>query len=236
MSRPCRFPAISAPVAQLDRVPDYESGCRRFESFRARHFRPTAGPDAIAAAPQPVDANRLLLRRVGPTRRYSRGRPRQLTRASSRRGPINDRPVAPALAAQLAALVDQARGAQGAFEPAMQMPSGSRRAPGAPQSEGWMSPQQALSAAIAARKLTALAQGDIDALAARALQTAGRDCPTALRPSTTHPRRSKRFRPRRPRASQRCSSGSGVKLLSAADQRQQAGMVVGPRLEPGARP
>jgi hypothetical protein len=28
----------SAPVAQLDRAPDYESGGRRFESFRARHF------------------------------------------------------------------------------------------------------------------------------------------------------------------------------------------------------
>ncbi|VVT17454.1 hypothetical protein ERY430_80032 [Erythrobacter sp. EC-HK427] len=27
----------SAPVAQLDRVPDYESGGRRFESFRVRH-------------------------------------------------------------------------------------------------------------------------------------------------------------------------------------------------------
>ena len=27
-----------APVAQLDRAPDYESGGRRFESFRARHF------------------------------------------------------------------------------------------------------------------------------------------------------------------------------------------------------
>ena len=27
-----------APVAQLDRAPDYESGGQRFESFRARHF------------------------------------------------------------------------------------------------------------------------------------------------------------------------------------------------------
>ena len=27
-----------APVAQLDRAPDYESGGRTFESFRARHF------------------------------------------------------------------------------------------------------------------------------------------------------------------------------------------------------
>ena len=28
-----------APVAQLDRVPDYESGGRTFESYRARHTR-----------------------------------------------------------------------------------------------------------------------------------------------------------------------------------------------------
>jgi hypothetical protein len=31
-------PADQAPVAQLDRAPDYESGGQRFESFRARHF------------------------------------------------------------------------------------------------------------------------------------------------------------------------------------------------------
>jgi hypothetical protein len=30
--------ATRAPVAQLDRAPDYESGGQRFESFRARHF------------------------------------------------------------------------------------------------------------------------------------------------------------------------------------------------------
>ena len=34
---PLPFPG-SAPVAQLDRAPDYESGGQRFESFRARHF------------------------------------------------------------------------------------------------------------------------------------------------------------------------------------------------------
>ena len=28
----------SAPVAQLDRAPDYESGGQRFESFRARQL------------------------------------------------------------------------------------------------------------------------------------------------------------------------------------------------------
>ncbi len=30
---------LIAPVAQLDRVPGYEPGGRRFESFRARHIK-----------------------------------------------------------------------------------------------------------------------------------------------------------------------------------------------------
>src|SRR6185369_12160085 len=40
MSRPprARWAPHSAPVAQLDRAPDYESGGQRFESFRARHL------------------------------------------------------------------------------------------------------------------------------------------------------------------------------------------------------
>jgi hypothetical protein len=31
--------AKNAPVAQLDRAPDYESGGQEFESLRARHLR-----------------------------------------------------------------------------------------------------------------------------------------------------------------------------------------------------
>src|SRR4051794_33843264 len=43
--RPC------APVAQLDRAPDYESGGREFESLRARHFSmPKLRPVAAHAA------------------------------------------------------------------------------------------------------------------------------------------------------------------------------------------
>jgi hypothetical protein len=36
---PCalKCPAKNAPVAQLDRAPDYESGGQEFESLRARH-------------------------------------------------------------------------------------------------------------------------------------------------------------------------------------------------------
>ena len=33
-----RRDAHDAPVAQLDRAPDYESGGQEFESLRARHF------------------------------------------------------------------------------------------------------------------------------------------------------------------------------------------------------
>ena len=44
-----------APVAQLDRVPDYESGGRTFESYRARH---------IQKKPHPTDG--AFLYPVGP--------------------------------------------------------------------------------------------------------------------------------------------------------------------------
>ncbi len=37
-SRGSHYAAPNAPVAQLDRVPGYEPGGRRFESFRARHL------------------------------------------------------------------------------------------------------------------------------------------------------------------------------------------------------
>jgi hypothetical protein len=95
--------------------------------------------------------------------------------------PINDRPVAPALTAQLAALVDQARGGDTAFEPAVANAERLAAAAGAPQSESWIAAQEALSAAIAARKPTAIAQADIDALGARALQTQGGIAPNDLK-------------------------------------------------------
>ncbi len=34
-----RTPHFIAPVAQLDRASDFESGCRRFEPCRARHIK-----------------------------------------------------------------------------------------------------------------------------------------------------------------------------------------------------
>lgn len=95
--------------------------------------------------------------------------------------PVNDRPVAPALAAQLAALIDQARAGNAAFEPAAAAAERSATSAGPPQSESWIVAQEALSAAIAARKPTAMAEGDIDALGASALQTHGGIAPSDLK-------------------------------------------------------
>jgi hypothetical protein len=85
--------------------------------------------------------------------------------------PINDRPVTPALAARLGALVEQARSSTSRFDEAASAAERLAGAAGAPQGEGWIAAQEALSAAIAARRPTANALGDIDALAATALQT-----------------------------------------------------------------
>lgn len=94
--------------------------------------------------------------------------------------PLNDRPVTAGLAARLAALVDQARSGDAAFESAASAAERLAAAAGAPQSEGWISAQEALTAAIAARRATATALGDIDAIAASALQMEGGIAPNDL--------------------------------------------------------
>jgi hypothetical protein len=94
--------------------------------------------------------------------------------------PMNNRPVAATLAAKLSALVDQAQSGNAAFDSAA---SGAERlaaSAGRPQSEGWIAAQEALTAAIAARRATGTALGDIDALAATALQTQGGIAPNDL--------------------------------------------------------
>jgi hypothetical protein len=94
--------------------------------------------------------------------------------------PMNDRPVSAALASKLAALVDQARSGEASFEPAIAQAERLAASAGAPQSEGWIAAQEALSAAIAARGATATAQSDIDALGASALQRQGGIAPNDL--------------------------------------------------------
>jgi hypothetical protein len=95
--------------------------------------------------------------------------------------PMNDRPVSATLAAQLAALVGQARSGDTAFEPAAANAERLAASAGAAHGEGWIAAQQALSAAIAARTPTATAQADIDALGARMLQTQGGIAPNDLK-------------------------------------------------------
>jgi hypothetical protein len=85
--------------------------------------------------------------------------------------PMNDRPAGAALTARLAALVDQAQSGDAAFDAAVAEAERLAASAGAPQSEGWIAAQEALTAAIAARRPTANALGDIDEIAATALQT-----------------------------------------------------------------
>ncbi len=94
--------------------------------------------------------------------------------------PINDRPVTPALASRLAELVTEANSADAAFAAAAAEAERLAGAAGAPESEGWVSAQQALSVADAARGATGMALGEIDAIGARMLQTQGGIAPNDL--------------------------------------------------------
>ena len=94
--------------------------------------------------------------------------------------PVNDRPVTASLAEGLGSLVSQAQAGNSAFDNAAAEAERLAAAAGAPQSDGWIVAQEALTAAIAARQPTAQALGDIDALAASALQDQGGIAPSDL--------------------------------------------------------
>jgi hypothetical protein len=94
--------------------------------------------------------------------------------------PVNERPVSSSLASQLTALVEQARSGEGAFQPAIAQAEQLASVAGARQSESWIAAEEALSAAVAARKPTAMALSDIDALGATALQRQGGIAPNDL--------------------------------------------------------
>ena len=93
---------------------------------------------------------------------------------------MNDRPVTPAVAGQLAQLVTQAHDGDAAFGPVAEQARTLAEAAGAPKSESWIAAQEALSAAVAARAPTASALGAIDALGAIRLQNQGGLAPNDL--------------------------------------------------------
>lgn len=84
--------------------------------------------------------------------------------------PMNDRDADPALLGFLAASEKIADDGNAAFQPAAAEAERLAASAGAPQSESWIAAQEALTAAIAARRLTAQALGDIDERAATMLQ------------------------------------------------------------------
>lgn len=89
-------------------------------------------------------------------------------------------PPAAEVRARVAALIAQARAGDGDFAPLMAAAERVAGNSGARESESWIAAQQALSAAIEARKATASALGDIDALAATAIHSRGTITPGDL--------------------------------------------------------
>jgi hypothetical protein len=94
--------------------------------------------------------------------------------------PVNDRPVTPALAAQLRQLVGDAQGGSAAFDRAADVAERAADNAGAPRGEGWINAQEALSGAVAARKAAVSALADVDAIGATRLQAQGGLAPNDL--------------------------------------------------------
>ncbi|MBV9527649.1 hypothetical protein [Sphingomonas sp.] len=94
--------------------------------------------------------------------------------------PMNDRPVSSALAAALNDTVARAHAGESAFAPLMASAEQLAGNAGAPHGEGWIAAQEALTAAIAARRMTATALADIDGLGGERLQAQGGMTPADL--------------------------------------------------------
>jgi len=94
--------------------------------------------------------------------------------------PMNDRPASAALEARLNSLVAEAQSASGAFDAAASQAEQLAASAGAAQSERWVAAEEALSAAVAARKPVAEALAEIDSIGADALQTQGGIAPNDL--------------------------------------------------------
>src|SRR4051812_41834307 len=71
---PCAFlvSAKNAPVAQLDRAPDYESGGQEFESLRARHFGTRLGMVASDSFAEFLQEQLAVLGRITMRRMFGK--------------------------------------------------------------------------------------------------------------------------------------------------------------------
>jgi hypothetical protein len=92
----------------------------------------------------------------------------------------NARPVSPALASALGEMVARAHAGDSEFAPLMASAEKLAGSAGAPHGEGWTAAQEALSAAVAARRMTATALADIDGLGGERLQAQGGMAPADL--------------------------------------------------------
>jgi hypothetical protein len=94
--------------------------------------------------------------------------------------PLNDRPVAPGLAARLDVLVAQARSGEAGFAAAIAAARNAAEGAGPRESESWIVAQEALSAAVKAREPAAMAISEIDSIGAELLVAQGGLSPADL--------------------------------------------------------
>jgi hypothetical protein len=92
----------------------------------------------------------------------------------------NARPVSPALASALSEMVARAHAGDSEFAPLMASAERLAASAGAAHGESWIAAQEALSAAVAARRVSATALADIDGLGGERLQTQGGIAPADL--------------------------------------------------------
>ena len=87
--------------------------------------------------------------------------------------PVLSRTPSPGLVEQLNVLVGQAEAGDSEFQQTASTAEKAVGAAGAPQSEGWIAAQQALSVAVAARAPVTRAAADLDSLGAERIQKLG---------------------------------------------------------------
>ena len=178
---PLPFPGTRAPVAQLDRAPDYELGVRGSNPFGRANFPLQPPRNAQAAARFALVADRLLVRGralpVAPAEGGGGDRPAPAA------GPADERPAGDASAGGAARRAGRpgARAATLRSSRRWRPRSGSRPLPARTQSESWISAQTGAFGRHCRAQADGRGAGDIDALGATTLQTQGGIAPNDLK-------------------------------------------------------
>ena len=215
---PLPLTGTRAPVAQLDRAPDYESGGRRFESFRARHF-PFRADIMRRALILTFAALTACSSAGGP---YPSLQPRSAEAIDPRLAvvrPMNDRPVTPRLRRSSPRWSDRRASAMPLFSRPRRRPSGSRLPRARRRARAGSPPRRRFRPRSPLENRPRSPRPISTRLPRPPCKPRAGSRPTTSRPRRTRRPKSRRSREARPTASTRSSGGSGLSRRSAAPRR-----------------